>query len=512
LEFLDRSLSTNASNTKALNLKAVVLRKMGRFAEAEKMASAALAVDPLDLWAQRELMKARKEKPRQIYFAPDFWNDDSQLYLEMAVSMANAGLWEEGLSVLEELAGACPDKSRTNPMVYYWLGYMNEKAGKEQEAMRNYELASKMPSEYCFPFRVESIDVFNHAMEKNPRDARAPYYLGNLLYDRQPMEAIKAWERARRLDDKLAMVHRNLADAYAWTEGDYRKAIDSLEIAVSLQPHPKFLSELDELFERAGVSPQKRLENLEKHQQAVLERDDVLTREIRLYVQLGNYDKALELLLSGHHFTVWEGGRIYSAHASYQDANLLKGHQYLRARKYKEALKHYEAALEYPENFSTGRPRDGGRAPVINYFMGTAYEALGDANMATEFFEKSAAAPSTAFTASRSTRSYAPEILFYRGCSLRKLGRANEAARIFDSLIKSGHEVLRSSGTERPDYFAKFGERETKQALLAQGHYVLGLGYLGSGRRHEAKAELGKAIKLNVNHMEAQYQLAALVE
>jgi tetratricopeptide (TPR) repeat protein len=511
-EFLDRSLSTNASNTKALNLKAVVLRKMGRFAEAEKMASASLAVDPLDIWAQRERIAARKEKPRQIYFAPDFWNDDSQLYLEMAVSMANAGLWEEGILVLEELAAAYPDKSRANPMVYYWLGYLNEKAGREQEASRSYELASKLPSDYCFPFRVESIGVLNHAMEKNPGDARAPYYLGNLLYDRQPKEAIKAWERARSLDGKLAMVHRNLADAYAWTEGDYRKAMDSLEMAVSLQPHPKFLGELDELFERAGVSPQKRLENLEKNQQAVRERDDVLTREIRLYVQLGNYDKALELLLSGHHFTVWEGGRIYSAHGSYQDANLLKGHQLLRARRYKEALNYYMAALEYPDNFSTGRPRDGGRSPVIHYFMGTAYVALGDANMATASFERSAVVPPAAFSASRSSRSNAPEILYYRGCSLRKLGRADDAGRIFDSLIKSGQEALRSSGTGRPDYFAKFGERETKEARLAQAHYVLGLGYLGSGRRQEAKAELGKAIKLNVNHLEAQYQLAALVE
>ena len=145
------------------------------------MASAALSVDPLDLWAQRELSTARKEKPHQIYFAPGLWNDDVQPYLEMAVSLANAGLWKEGISVLKELVDAYPDKSRVNPMVYYWLGYMNEKSGKTQEASRCDQLASQMPSDYCFPFRVESIDVLNHAMENNPRDARAPYYLGNLL-------------------------------------------------------------------------------------------------------------------------------------------------------------------------------------------------------------------------------------------------------------------------------------------------------------------------------------------
>jgi len=147
---------------------------------------------------------------------------------------------------------------------------------------------------------------------------------------------------------------------------------------------------------------------------------------------------------------------------------------------------------------------------VIDYFIGAAHEALGDAQMARAAFERSAVAPPASFAVSRSSRSYAPEILFYRGCSLRKLGRGDEAGRIFDALIQSGQEALRSSGTGRPDYFAKFGERESREVQLAQGHYVLALGYLGSGRQREAKAELEKAIQLNGNHLEAQYQLSAL--
>jgi tetratricopeptide (TPR) repeat protein len=527
LAFLDRSISTNTLNTQALDLKAVVLRKMGRSAEAGEVASAALAVDPLDVWGQRERNMAGGEKPHPIY-----WNDDDvqpylvenpklieaavniddvQPYVEMAVSLANAGLWEEGISVLGELVDAYPDKSRVYPMVYYWLGYLNEKAGKAQEASRCYKLASQTPSDYCFPFRVESIEVLNHAMESNPSDARAPYYLGNLLYDRQPKEAIKAWERARSLDDKFPMVYRNLADAYVWTEQDYRKAVQSLETAVALRPLPKFLAELDELYERAGVSPQKRLENLEKHQQIINERDDALTREIRLYVQLGNYDRALDLLLNGHHYTVWEGGgRQYPAHSSYQEAMLLKGHNYMKAGTYKEALKQYQAALEYPENFSEGRPTDGGKAPVIYYFIGTAYQALGDTNMAKTYFEKSAAPPSKQYSPSDAAVRYGPEILYYRGCAARKLGRAAEALGIFDSLIKSGQEALLSGGSTRADYFAKFGERENQEVQMAQAHYVLGLGYLGSGKRQEAKAELERAVKLNMNHLEAQFQLSTI--
>ena len=511
LAFLDRSISTNGLNTRALALKAAVLRKLGQPAEAEKVAAAALAVDPLDLWAARERASSMG-RPRPIDLSPGagVWGDDVQPYLEMAASYAGAGLWDDGIAVLGELVAACPDKSQVYPMIYYWLGYLHDQAGKAQEASRYFQLASQMPADYCFPFRVEEIAVLNLAMERNPGDARAPYYLGNLLYDRQPREAIRAWEKSRSLDDNFAMVHRNLADAYAWTEQDYGKAIASLEAAVSLQPLPKFLNELDVLYERAGVAPVKRLAMLEKHQQEVMERDDALTRQIRLYVELGNYDRALELLLDGHRYTTWEGGRKYSALGSYKDARLLKGHEAMKAGKYREALRQYEAALEYPESFSIGRPTDGGRAPAIYYFIAAVHEALGDARQARAHFEKAAAPPSRIYEPSREARSYEPELLFYRASAARKLGRSAEAAGIFAGLIQSGQEAVKNSGAERPDYFAKFGEPESTEVREAQGHYILGLGYLGSGRRQEARAELEQAVKLNVNHLEAKFQLSTL--
>ena len=39
--------------------------------------------------------------------------------------------------------------------------------------------------------------MLQHAMKQNPKDAKAPYYLGNLLFDHQPKKAIDAWERSR---------------------------------------------------------------------------------------------------------------------------------------------------------------------------------------------------------------------------------------------------------------------------------------------------------------------------
>ena len=50
------------------------------------------------------------------------------------------------------------------------------------------------------------------------RDANAAYLLGCLLYDNQPENAIRVWEESRRRDNSFALVHRNLALAYAQHE------------------------------------------------------------------------------------------------------------------------------------------------------------------------------------------------------------------------------------------------------------------------------------------------------
>ncbi len=58
LEQISRSLSTNTLNAKAQNIKAVMLRKLGRFEEAKQVALDIIAIDPLDFFAMNELYLA----------------------------------------------------------------------------------------------------------------------------------------------------------------------------------------------------------------------------------------------------------------------------------------------------------------------------------------------------------------------------------------------------------------------------------------------------------------------
>jgi len=499
LEHADRAITANALNTQALNVKAAALRHLGRQREAAQLASLALSIDPLDFLAGNELYLARSGAGDEAREALDSlttkMRDNVQSYLETALDYAHCGLWDEATGVLTRQDDAAEDKSTVSPMLYYFLGYFHERKGDREGSAKYYRLGSKAKPDYCFPFRLEAQEALRGALRQNPQDARAHYYLGNLLYERQPENAIQEWETARELAPTFATAHRNLGLAYARIEQNLPKGIASLEKAFACdRKDATVLYELDRFSEEAGVAPEKRLARLEANQETVLERDDATQQEIALYVQLGQYDKAMRLL-TRRHFHVWEGGG--DIHDVYINAHLLRGRQRFNDKRYKEALEDFAAALEYPENLEVGRPERPAREAEIFYHLGTAHEALGDAVQAGAYFEKT--------VAGKSDRA---ESRYFLGLAMRKLGRQAEAAQIFQRLIETGKAEL--DATSDLDYFAKFGERRPEAARIGQARFLMGLGYLGQDKRAEARAEFERVLEKNINHLWAQVHLAGL--
>jgi tetratricopeptide (TPR) repeat protein len=497
LESVERSLSAGALNAKALHLEAALLRKLGRHVEAEAVASSALAQDPLDFRAANELYLARRGRGGTDGEAESIlarlevsMRGEVQSYLEMAVDYGNCGLWDEAIEVLERAEGSKLKKTREYPLVHYYLGHYCGNGGHGGEAKRHFETAAKMPPDFCFPLRVESIEALSEAMERNPADARAPYYLGNLLYDHQPERGIKEWERSAALEPGFAIVHRNLALAYSRVERDFPKAIAEMEKAVELNPgDSRYFYELDFLYEAGGVPAPKRMEMLERHQEVVAGRDDAFTRKIVLHIQLGDHDKALAML-AGRKFHNWEGKS--EIHDVYVDACLQRGHARAAGGRYKEALQDYSAALEFPANLEVGKPYRERRLGQVHYFLGTAHEALGDSAEAMKSYEDAARRPERSPS----------EAQYYQALALRKLGRGEEAGKIFDGLVRQGLEEIESSSSV--DYFAKFGERQTERARKAGSHFLAGLGYLGLGKDPEAREQLRKVLELDPYHLGAR--------
>jgi len=313
LQHINRAIATNAWCTKASGLKCALLRRLGRLEEAARLASEVLAVDPLDVWAGYELYlaKAGMGHTREAGAALNALNAkarrEAQSYLETAVDYGNCGLWDEAIAVLSILVDCEKGQATTFPMVYYYLGYFFDQNADSKKASEYYRLAGEMPPEYCFPFRLESIAVLRSASHNDPNDARAHYYLGNLLFDHQPGSAIRHWEKSRSLDDSFATVHRNLGIAYTRVENNLPQALASLQKAVACDnADPRLFYELDVAAESSGVSPEKRLQLLQDNHRIVAGRNDALSREIALHIELGHHDEAIELLAT-HHFRKWEG-------------------------------------------------------------------------------------------------------------------------------------------------------------------------------------------------------------
>jgi tetratricopeptide (TPR) repeat protein len=510
LRHLDRSIVTNAWHTKALNLKAAVLRRLGRPKDAAVLAKKVSTNDPLNLWSLHEAylagtaMGLEKERIAELkaYLEPK-WNVqvqdwyEAQAYLEIAVDYANAGLWDEAIEMLNLIAFFGEKRATTYPMVFYYLGYFWEKKGDIKKASEYYRIGGLMPADYCFPFRAESIPVLHAACAENQKDGRAHYYLGNLFYDRQPERAIKEWEKARDLDSGIATLHRNLARGYFQVEHNVAKAIASMEKAVKYDKDPSLFYELDVLYEAGGVSMQKRLDILTENHKYICDHNDAFSREIVLLTRLGHYDKAIKMMMPPSHFRRWEG--LGNIHTTYLNAHLLRARKHLKAGRYSEAVNDYEAALEYPENLEVARPHHGGRDCEIYYLLGNVYDEWSNAAKAKEFYEKATIAKRHE---SRSA------LDFYQGMAYMKLGRDDKAGEMFDTLIIHGKKQLNSLKTGVTlEFFAKFGKKKSIKAQRADALYLMGLGFIGKGDVEAAKKKLGEALKLNANHLWAKIHL-----
>ena len=513
LDLVSRSLDNNALNIRALNLRAAVLRHLGRSNEALRvLAGAHRRTDPLDVRSMAEQWLASKDTKAGARMAAAM-NGHPATAAETAAEYLNAGLWQDGTDVLLEAIAGAPDKTKVQPMVYYYLGYFAQKLNRAEKAAGYLADAAKMPSEYVFPFQAEAIDVLRQAIKANPRDARAPYYLGNLLFDWQPEEAARLWQSAAALDPAMPIVHRNLAIAW-WHRDTGRsldKAIEELEKAVAATPkYARHFAELDELYEAAAVAPEKRLALLEKNQEIVRQRDDSLAREVGLLVSLGKHEAAIARL-TGREFAVWEGANLNVAD-NWTDAQLLRGRQLLAAKQPQQALAAFQAALAIPSNLPSEGMDVSARAPETGYWIGCAYAALGDAAKAKSQWEKSAASKAGSLAPHRRRRggvSPADLQAYYQALSLQRLNQTEKATAMLHQLVESATQTL-ANGPATPDLNAPLDTLRAQRATLSAAHYAAGLGYLGLNDKAKAREELTKALAASPDHIGARTALSDL--
>jgi len=389
LEHLSGSLSGNALHLKARNLKSAILRQMGRNKEALDLVRDTFAFDPLDLWSGNELA-AFSTAPHSSGSDDALFHSlllDTHICLDIAFDYADAGLWREAIDLLQRHLAALSKQQEPYPMVLYSLGYFYDKSGERDKAREFCKQAAHASADYCFPARIEEMLVLQSAIRTNPSDSRAPYYLGNLLYDkRQREEAIRLWECSCRIDPGFSIPWRNLGIAWFNVRKNPGRALECYEKAFRSEPSDaRLLYELDQLSKRIGTPPEQRLSQLEENRDLVDRRDDLVVELVTLCNQTHKTALALEIL-SSRRFHPWEGGEGLVS-GQYVAAHLLMGRELLEAREPSEALAHFQAARAYPKNLGEGKHLLT-LETHLDYFAGLALDALGRAQEAQRWWKK----------------------------------------------------------------------------------------------------------------------------
>jgi tetratricopeptide (TPR) repeat protein len=487
-DHVNRSLVTNADNIMALNLKGLILRKLGRTAEAQAWFEAILEKTKINYMAMNELISMNIERGNRTKAEADLrklskWmRDDIQAYLEFSTEYMSAGAYREAIEVLTRMEA----KGETYPMLYYFLGYLNEIQGANDRALTYYKKANTMPSDYCFPFRSEEFVILNHAMAMDPNGAKTPYYLGNLLYERQPRQAMELWEKSAKLDPGFYIIHRNLGLAYNEIDRDYVKALASLTKALEANnSDARLLFEIDGLNELNRLSPGDKYEFLMKHYATATKRGETLLRLITRAVEYGKYEEALNALETNS-ISETEGSR--DMQNAYLNSYTLRALAEINKREFNNAMKDIDAALAYPIGLY-GR----GRYAQLYYLAGLVYESRSDATKARESFERAIQV--------ETERGDDREFDYYKGLALIKMNKPEEARVLFQRMI---------GDTDDNSAYTQFDGRRTRVAQQVAIHYMAGLGYMGLGNNARATAEFRQALELNPGHIWSQIYLDAL--
>ena len=510
LDLAERSLVRNSRNYKARQLKAALLRRTGRADEALAFAEETLRLDAADFGAANERVLALRGigRTEEAALAADelkrFMRGDAHNHLQLASDYAAAGLFEEAI---ESLARIVPSpEAEAYPMAHYAMAYLLDRAGKPGPAASHRRAGRAASPDYCFPNTAFDLLTLEAALEADPDDDKAHYYLGNLLYDKKRYEeAIGHWERSRDVRGDYATVHRNLALGYFNKRGDAASALASLEKAFSCDPEDaRVFYELDQLLKKLGRSPRERLDRMARHSGLVSQRDDLYVEYVALLNLEAMHREALDAL-DARRFHPWEGGEGKVA-GQYVHAHVELGKRELAEGRFEEAAGLLTRALTYPDNLGEGKLA-GTKENQVYYYLGCAYEGLGKPEEAVRCWRQASEGleePASAMF----YNDQPPETIFYQGLAWKKLGRADEANKRFNKLIDYAEKHLFDDvrmdyfAVSLPDFLVFDDDLNVRNRLHCR--FMRGLGLLGTGRRREALADLDEALRLDASHQGAK--------
>ncbi|MEG2305434.1 MAG: DUF5107 domain-containing protein [Lachnospiraceae bacterium] len=499
LDFIHKSLVYNWHNMKARTLKAAILTTLNR--DNHSFLEECKEIDPLDMGC---LYLAAKNES-----ALDSWKQtmgtSAHNFLELSLDFLKCGFYEDAIAILDSA-------KEITPLIAYYQGYIYSLQGNSAKAKEYFQKGESLPSDYCFPNKIEELNILETVIQALDYAPYAHYYLGNLQYDKKQYEkAITHWEVALSQDNTIAMAFRNLAIAYYNKQKDTSKAFIYMKKAFELDSsYSRFLLEYDQLSAKTMISNKTRLDFLEKHLDLVVDRDALYLEYITLLNNTGNHNQAFHCLTT-HHFHPWEGGEG-KVSSQYRYALTQKALTELSQKNYEKAIHLLELTMNYPDNLGEGKLPNV-QDNIAHYYMGVAYRAMGNDSFASNYLQLAAVGlehPSSVLY----YNDQPSDTIFYQGLANEALGNTDAARKCYHQLLAFGEKHLFDKVSY--DYFAVSlpeielfpSDIQTRNDIYC--NYLIALGHIGLGNHDKAKLLLQTILETHPDYQGAIRHLQML--
>jgi tetratricopeptide (TPR) repeat protein len=241
--------------------------------------------------------------------------NDSDRVLNIASEYMRLGMYSQALDVLSrsypelvadesEPGQLAPNK---HPLVAYYRGYCHEKLG--QSGAADFSAAGKLSMDYVFPSRAEDIEVLTAALKADPKDANAHYLLGTLYFSKGLTDqALLAWDRARKVNSQIPVLHASLGRALLHAKDDPQSALQVFQEGLRTDPHNITLyTGIDQALSILRRPPQERVAALQQYPDQANMPTSLLYELILNLAESGDFEKAASLF-HNRFFQREEGG------------------------------------------------------------------------------------------------------------------------------------------------------------------------------------------------------------
>jgi uncharacterized protein HemY len=465
--YLEDAVASGGQNSNAEVMLAAVHRHQGRSERSIAVAKHVLQADPLSTIAALELYLNGKMEALAVI------RQDPQLYLEAAIQYAEMHLLEDAVAILKLGNERC---GKASPLAHYYQAYYCSLLQRETLVAEQLPQAMECPPDYVFPSRKETIPVLEYAINRNPSDWKAMYYLGNLLAaNLQWQKGLEYYLAAEKAGGDAAVLYRNIGVIYRDKLQDNKRAEQYFDHAVRLNPADYRTSiELDAALYINGNTEKRRLMHASVPESVSRNSSYLLSRS-QYEFDCGNIAEALAILRKTT-FKPWEGNDN-KPNQLYRLALRRLSYEKFVAGDYSASQKALHEMMEYPENLGTEKP-----VAAVNgesrFLLALNLIRSGKPAEGRGVFEALASGDTP----------YLPEDALFVGAALMESGQENRGRRLISETL----------------------EQQMSRRDIAEQHYIQALGAYLLGDDDQSAKNIQQARKLSpLNRKYTEFALLA---